>query len=89
VIVDTVFERPECRDVCQAVLREFRIVLVRVDCPVGLLAERERMRKDRRPGLAADQARRVHEGYAYDLSLDTSAMPPAACARAIAELLRR
>jgi chloramphenicol 3-O phosphotransferase len=85
VIVDTVFERPECRDVCQAALRQFRVVLVRVDCPVDVLTERERMRSDRRPGLAADQARRVHEGYTYNLALDTAAMPPSDCARAIAD----
>jgi len=87
VIVDTVFERRECWDAGQAALRELRIVLVRVDCPVDVLAERERARMDRRPGLAADQARRVHDGYTYNLTLDTSAMPPADCARAISDAI--
>ena len=45
------------------------------------------MRLDRRPGLAQDQAARVHEGCRYDLTVDTSVSSPAACASAVIEAL--
>jgi chloramphenicol 3-O-phosphotransferase len=87
VVVDTVFERPECLAACRLTLPSFPLVLVRVDCPVDVLSERERLGGDRRPGLAEDQARRVHIGCIYDLELDTSISTPDACAREIAAAL--
>lgn len=63
------------------------MLLVRVECPAGVLAERERARGDRRPGLAADQAARVHEGCRYDLAVDTCAASPEAAAGAVVDAL--
>jgi chloramphenicol 3-O phosphotransferase len=53
------------------------------------LAERERARGDRRSGLAADQAARVHEGCGYGLAVDTGAASPEAAAAAIVDALSR
>lgn len=89
VLVDTVFERHECYEICFSRLHPLPLLLVRVECPAGVLAERERAREDRRPGLAADQAVRVHEGCRYDLAVDTSTAPPKASARAIVDALSR
>jgi chloramphenicol 3-O phosphotransferase len=87
VIVDTVFERRECHDTCHATLRPHALLLVRVDCSLDVLAERERARGDRRRGLAAEQSTRIHEGVAYDLTVDTSSTPAEGCAAAIAAAL--
>lgn len=87
VIVDTVFERPECRELCVTKLRPLGLLLVRVDCSLAVLVERERARADRRRGLAEDQAARVHEGCSYDFAVDTSSSTPDECAHAIATAL--
>jgi chloramphenicol 3-O phosphotransferase len=87
VIVDTVFERPACLDVCRERLHACDLLFVRVDCAAAVLAQRERSRGDRRAGLAQEQAGRIHEGCTYDITLDTAATPPDACAREIADAL--
>lgn len=87
VIVDTVFERPACLEVCRATLSAFTVVLVRIDCAADVLAARERARGNRRSGLALDQAARVHEGCDYHLVIDTSAADAESCARAISAAL--
>jgi len=89
VIVDTVFERPACYEACTGVLGRFQPLFVRVDCPIALLEERERLRGNRPPGLARDQAERVHHGCAYDLTVDTSVLSAEACAVAISNALSR
>jgi chloramphenicol 3-O phosphotransferase len=85
VVVDTVFERPECYDVLREAGRPFQTLLVRVDCPLEELARREAARGDRRAGLAARQYDRVHQGVVYDVVVDTSRLTPASCARRIVE----
>jgi chloramphenicol 3-O phosphotransferase len=87
VIVDTVFERVECREILLDAVGSLPTYLVGLECPVDVLTERERMRQNRRVGLAADQAARVHDGHHYDLVLDTSVTSAADCAHAIARLL--
>jgi chloramphenicol 3-O phosphotransferase len=89
VLVDTVFERPECHETGLNRLRPLPTLLAKVDCPVDVLAERERARGDRRPGLAADQAARIHAGCRYDVTVDTSSASPHACAAAIVDALSR
>lgn len=89
VVVDTVFERRECHEICVRSLQPFRTLIVGLQCPLDVLAERERTRANRRVGLAADQAGRVHEGVHYDLVLDTASSSPDACAAAIVRDIRR
>jgi len=49
-----------------------RALLVGLECPVDVLAERERQRGDRKRGMAAAQSTRIHQWLAYDLMIDTS-----------------
>jgi chloramphenicol 3-O phosphotransferase len=61
------------------------VLLVGLDCPVEVLAERERIRGDRRPGMAAAQCDRVHRWLEYDLRIDTSRVSTEDAARLIVE----
>jgi chloramphenicol 3-O phosphotransferase len=61
----------------------FRTLLVRIECPLPTLVERERSRGDRKEGLASEQLGRIHASYAYDLSVDTSVLSPDLCAQTI------
>lgn len=63
-------------------------LLVGIDCPPDVLREREQQRGDRRPGMAEQQAARIHALLNYDLKLDSSAMQPGEAAREIVRLLR-
>jgi chloramphenicol 3-O phosphotransferase len=47
-------------------------------------SRREAARPDRIPGMAAKQAAAVHAGVVYDVEVDTTEHPAAACARRIA-----
>ena len=87
VVVDTVFERRECHRALLETLEPFGVVLVRVDCPLGVLVEREQARGNRRPGLAAGQANRIHEGITYNLAIDTSSTTALECAKLIVQTL--
>jgi chloramphenicol 3-O phosphotransferase len=66
-----------------------RAYLIGLRPPVATLIERERMRRDRTLGQAAEQAEPVHRYVDYDLVLDTSVMSPDQCAARIAARLRR
>ncbi|MFD7641611.1 chloramphenicol phosphotransferase CPT [Kitasatospora sp. NPDC059795] len=70
-------------------LLDLDVLWVGVRCDPAEATARERARPDRTPGMAADQALRVHLGVHYDLELDTTRTPPADCARAIVQRLAR
>ncbi|MFI7005212.1 chloramphenicol phosphotransferase CPT [Streptomyces sp. NPDC050145] len=57
---------------------------VGVHCEPEVAAEREVARGDRTRGMAAAQAKTVHEGVVYDLEVDTTSTGPMECARVIA-----
>jgi chloramphenicol 3-O phosphotransferase len=54
--------------------------LVGVRCPLEVLEDRERSRKDRTLGQARAQFPLVHAHGVYDLEVDTSLLDPEACA---------
>ena len=66
-----------------------RVLLVGLDCPPEVLAERERGRGDRRPGLALDQQARIHSLLEYDVRIDTSIVSVDEAARQIVSALAR
>lgn len=82
VIDHAVMTRAEV-DMLTAAVESHRVVWVGVQCPADVLTERERARGDRRPGLAASQCERVHQWFAYDLVIDTSAVSAEEAARRI------
>ena len=59
-----------------AAVQSHRTLVVGLDCPLDVLAERERQRGDRRPGMASAQCERVHRWLTYDLRIDTSVTAP-------------
>jgi chloramphenicol 3-O phosphotransferase len=86
-VVDTVFERVDCYEAYRSALAHIATLFVHVDCALPVLLERERKRSDRRQGLAAEQASRIHADYAYDLSVDSAAFSPDQCAEQIIQAL--
>ncbi|MEU5387465.1 chloramphenicol phosphotransferase CPT [Kitasatospora cineracea] len=88
VIVDDVFlSGPASQQRWREALHGLDVLWVAVRCDPAEAAARERTRGDRTTGMAADQATRVHRGVHYDLAVDTTRTPPAACARTIASHL--
>ncbi len=57
--------------------------LVGVRCPLEVLEQREKQRRDRTLGQARLQHELVHRHAIYDLEVDTSVLSPEACAREI------
>jgi chloramphenicol 3-O phosphotransferase len=57
--------------------------LIGIRCPLDVLVERERSRKNRTLGQAAAQFPLVHRHGVYDLEVDTSLMSVEECAVAI------
>jgi chloramphenicol 3-O phosphotransferase len=70
-----------------AAVEGHKVLLVGVDCPVDVLAERERARGDRRIGMAAAQSERIHQWLPYDLRLDTSVVDAETAARQLVDTL--
>jgi chloramphenicol 3-O phosphotransferase len=68
-------------------LAPFRVLTVGVYCPLAVLEMRERQRGDRLVGLARWQYDRVHAGMTYDVTVDTGAATPDACARRVMRAL--
>jgi chloramphenicol 3-O phosphotransferase len=60
-----------------------RAYFIGVRCPLPVLEQRERARKDRTLGQARAQHALVHAHGVYDLEIDTSIDSPEACARQI------
>jgi chloramphenicol 3-O phosphotransferase len=61
------------------------VLWVKVQCDPLVAAARETARGDRVPGMAASQARLVHEGVIYDMAVDTTHASPEDCARRIVD----
>ncbi|MFL5542841.1 MAG: chloramphenicol phosphotransferase CPT family protein [Longimicrobiaceae bacterium] len=69
-------------------LADAPVMFVEVHCPLPTLEERERSRPNAYIGQAEEHHRklaRLREAGIHDLTVDTAAMDPAACARAIQE----
>ncbi|MGW4849826.1 chloramphenicol phosphotransferase CPT [Streptomyces sp. NPDC004288] len=64
-------------------LGDLPVLWVGVRCEAEVAAGRETARGDRTAGMAARQARLVHEGVEYDLEVDTTHTEALDCARAI------
>jgi chloramphenicol 3-O phosphotransferase len=67
-----------------AALTGLSVLWVGVRCDSAIATAREVARGDRIAGMAAVQARQVHEGVVYDLEVDTSHTEALECARIIA-----
>jgi chloramphenicol 3-O phosphotransferase len=72
----------------RAALEGVPVLWVGVCCDVAVASERERAKGDRVVGMSATQAATVHDGMAYDIEVDTTAMTADDCARRIEARMR-
>ncbi len=84
VIVDHVLLEPGWLPDLAARLAGFEVLFVGVRCPLEVVVERERSRRDRTLGQAAAHHDVVHRAGGYDLEVDTSILAPESAADAIA-----
>jgi len=86
VVADHVLVESAWVDECSTLFADLPAYLIGVRCPIDVLEQRERGRKDRTLGQARAQFERVHAFVRnYDLELDTSVLSPQECARLICE----
>jgi chloramphenicol 3-O-phosphotransferase len=67
-------------------MREVRALYIGLDCPTEVLVDREHGREGRWGGLAI-QSSSAHDGWSYDLRIDTSELAPHEAARSVLALL--
>jgi chloramphenicol 3-O phosphotransferase len=85
MIIDDVFlGGAASQERMRAHLEGLAVLWVGVRCDSAIAAGREIARGDRMIGMAASQAKIVHQGVVYDLEVDTSHAEALDCARAIA-----
>jgi chloramphenicol 3-O phosphotransferase len=85
VIVDHVLLEPGWLPDLAARLAGHDVLFVGVRCPLEVVVERERERRDRTIGQAAAQLDVVHRSGGYDLEVDTSVLAPDDAASIIAD----
>jgi chloramphenicol 3-O phosphotransferase len=86
VILDVVFlQGATAQQRWRTVFVDLDVLWVGVQCDPLVAAAREAARGDRVPGMAALQARLVHQGLIYDMVVDTTHASPEDCARLVAD----
>ena len=89
VVADHVLVEPALWADCAGRLADLPAYLVGVRCPLPVLEEREKARRNRTLGQAAAQVDRVHAHGVYDWQVDTALLTPLECALQIKNLLDR
>jgi chloramphenicol 3-O phosphotransferase len=87
VLADHVLVEPDWVQDCAEVFHGLPAYLIGIHCPLEILEERERQRRDRTLGQARAQFDRVHLFADYDFEIDTSTASVDVCARQIAEFI--
>ena len=80
VIADHVLVEPSWLNECISLFSELPAFFIGVYCPLQVLVQREKERRDRTWGQAEAQFGTVHSHGTYDLEVDTSMYNPADCA---------
>jgi chloramphenicol 3-O phosphotransferase len=70
-------------------LADLPAYLIGIRCPLEVLEQRERQRRDRTLGQARAQHALVHAHVNYDMQVDTSRHSPEECAIQVEDFLRR
>jgi chloramphenicol 3-O phosphotransferase len=83
VVADHVLVEQDWLEECITLFADLPAYLIGIRCPLEVLVERERSRKNRTLGQAAAQFPLVHRHGTYDLEVDTSVMTVDQCAQAI------
>jgi len=87
VLADHVLVEPRWVAECAALFAPLPAYLVGLRCPLEVLEERERQRRDRTWGQAREQFEVVHAHVVYDLEVDTSLLSPEECAGQVRTML--
>jgi len=88
IIADHVFVEKAWVDECALLFSDMNAYLIGIHCPLHVLEQRERDRKDRTLGQARAQFDVIHKYTTYDLELDTSLLTPQQCAGQVIERLK-
>jgi chloramphenicol 3-O phosphotransferase len=83
IIADHVFVEKAWVTECAALFANAPAYLIGINCPLKILEERERNRKNRTLGQARAQFEVIHKYCIYDLEVDTSVFSPDECAAQI------
>src|SRR5512135_1683095 len=89
LLADHVLVEPAWVSECARLFCHLPAYLVGIRCPLAVLEERERSRKDRTLGQARAQYPLVHAHCVYDLEVDTSRLNVEECALRIKELVEK
>ncbi len=87
VLADHVLVEAAWARECAGLFADLPAYLVGVRCPLEVLEQREKSRKNRTLGQARLQYDLVHKYVTYDLEVDTSMLRPEECALAVEERL--
>lgn len=88
ILADHVFVEKAWVDECAALFADMNAYLIGLHCPLEVLEQRERNRKDRTLGQARLQYDVIHKFTKYDLELDTSVLSIEECAEQVIERLK-
>ena len=83
VIADHVLVEAAWAQDCAELFSDLPAYLVGIQCPLEVLEQRERSRKNRTFGQAKLQFEVIHKFVLYDLEVDTSLISPDECAQRI------
>jgi chloramphenicol 3-O phosphotransferase len=89
VIADHVLVEPTWAQDCVELFAGLPAYLIGVQCPLEVLEQRERARKNRTLGQARLQFPVIHKYLLYDFEVDTSLLNPEECARRIQSRLEK
>lgn len=88
ILVDHVLVEKQWVEECARLFCDLPAYLIGIQCPLDVLEERERSRRDRTLGQARLQFPLIHKYAIYDLEVDTSVIAPEQCAERIIERLQ-
>lgn len=83
VVADHVLVEPAWLAECAALFSSLPVYFIGVRCPLDVLEQREKSRRNRTLGQAKAQFPLVHAHAIYDLEVDTSLFSPEECAAQI------
>jgi len=87
VVADHVLVELEWLRECAELFSPLPAYFIGIMCPLPILLERERLRKDRTLGQAEAQFNLMHTHGVYDLEVDTSILSVSQCVQAIKDRL--
>jgi len=87
VVADHVLVSPRWVEECAFLFHDQPAYLIAVRCPLEILEQREKSRKNRTLGQARLQFERVHAHGVYDFEVDTSLHSPEECAEKVRQYI--